>query len=88
MPEDDLTSVLSTVALISLLISGFMYLFAVFAVVRRLRSQKKKSSGVGVLCVILATLFAVISFQLYFGFSIWFLLGIALVDSVLALLLT
>lgn len=88
MPEDNLTSVLSTVALISLLISGFMYLFAVIAAVRRFRSQKKKSSGIGVLCMILATLFAVIAFMLYVGFSIWFLLGIALVDSVLALLLT
>lgn len=88
MPEENVASVLSTVALISLVISGVMFLFALASVIRRIRSKKKKRSGLGVFCVILATLSAVISFQLYVGTSIWFLLGIAIVDSIFILLLT
>lgn len=88
MPEKDIASTLSTVALISLIISGLMYIFSVMSVVKRLKSHKKKSSGTGILCVILATLFAVIAFQLYIGFSLWFIIGIIIVDSVFVMLLT
>lgn len=88
MPEKDIASTLSTVALISLIISGLMYIFSIMSVVKRLKSQKKKSSGTGILCVILATLFAVIAFQLYIGFSLWFIIGIIIADSVFVMLLT
>ncbi len=90
MPKDNgITSAFSAIALVSLIISCIMYLFAVISAVRRLKaSKRKKNSGIGVLSVILGTLFAVIAFQLYIGFSIWFLLGVVVVDSVLVLLLT
>lgn len=87
-PEKEIASTLSTVALVSLIISGIMYVFAIMSVVKRLRSHKKKSSGIGVLCVVLATVFAVIAFQLYIGFSLWFIIGVIVVDSVFVLLLT
>jgi|GEM_PF-1698139 len=89
MPEDNgITSVFSTVAVVAAVISCVMFIFALLAVVKRLRSEKKKNSGIGVLCVILGTVFAVIAFQLYVGFSLWFIIGIIVVDSVLVLLLT
>lgn len=88
MTDKELSSVLSTVSVVSLILSAVMYFFAVMAVIKRFRAKRKKGSGIGVLCVILATLFAVIAFQLYIGFSIWFIIGIIVVDSVFVMLLT
>ena len=85
---DSLGSPLKVVSLISVILSAMMYLFAVIGIIKRFKKRRRKSSGIGVLCVILATLFAVIAFQLYIGFSLWFIIGVIVVDSVLVFLLT
>ena len=88
MPTDGLGSTLKVISIASVIISVMMYLFAVIGVIKRFKSRKRKSSGIGVLCVILGTLFAVIAFQLYVGFSLWFIIGLIVGDSILVFLLT
>ncbi len=87
MPED-LGATLKVISLAAVILSAIMYFFAVIGVIKRFKSRKRKGSGIGVLCVILGTLFAVIAFQLYFGFSLWFIIGLIIGDSVLVFLLT
>lgn len=86
MSEQSLTSVLSAIALISAIIGGVLYALSIFLAVKRILLHKKKSSG-GIACVIIATIFAVTAILLYTGISIWWFIGIVVVDSVLITLM-
>lgn len=88
MPEEGITSVFSVIALISALLAGLLYLLSIFMSIRHLTAKKKKGSGAGIACIVFATIFAVTAYMLYSGISIWFLLAVIIVDSIIVTLLT
>ncbi len=88
MPGEEIGSTMNTAALIALLIAGGLYILAVFSAVKRIVSKRKKTSSIGVVLVILATVFAISAMLLYVGFSLWIIIGIIVADSILMLFLT
>ena len=88
MTDKELASTLSTAALIALIIAVVFYIISIAAIIKRLSAHKTKTSGAGVTCVILATIFAISAILLYAGFSLWTLIAVVVVDSVLIMLLT
>ena len=87
-PDQNLTSVLSVIALVCAILGVVLYVLCIVLSIKRLVSHRKKRSGAGVALVILATVFAVIAVLLYSGISLWFFIAIVVVDSVLIMLLT
>jgi membrane protein insertase Oxa1/YidC/SpoIIIJ len=85
--EQNVTSVLSVIALVCAILGGILYIMSIIAAIKRLRAHRKKNSHTGVAFVILATVCTVIAVLLYTGISLWWFIGIVVFDSVLIMLL-